>query len=85
MSTLLDKLYDGEYAVASRKPSQEYYDLLNTASVYTDQVREVMGHLFSDQYIYANGELSERLQKDAFREGIRFGIRLTRELWEELL
>lgn len=80
MQSLLDSLFEGEYSVAWSKPSQTYYELLRTANIYNEQVEEVMGSDFADQYIYAYEAASKQLQKEAFRTGARFGFQLRHEL-----
>lgn len=83
MENLLDQLFEGEYSPMEEPPSERCKQLKKQLTVYTDQIVETMGMNFMDELLYASADLTHQLQKEAFREGVRFSFRLYRDLWEE--
>lgn len=83
MENLLDQMFEGEYSPMNAPPSERCKQLKKQLIVYTDQIVATMGMTFMDGLFFAAADLAHQLQKEAFREGVRFSFRLYRDLWEE--
>lgn len=82
MKSLLDELFDGEYDLSTKPISAEYRRLIQQTDVYVEMIHDTLGLRFLDDYTFAQADVTDLMQKEAFREGVRFGIRFCRELPE---
>lgn len=82
MKSLLDELFDGEFDLAAKPTSAEYRRLIQQTDVYVEMIHDTLGLRFLDDYTFAQADVTDLMQKEAFREGVRFGIRFCRELPE---